>query len=306
MQVHFDLALLPSFKNAVITTGTFDGIHMAHRQLIQLIQNKAAQLQGESVLITFHPHPQLVLSDKRGELKLISTLEEKIELLKPLGIDHLVVVPFTAAFADMSAEAYISDFLIKYFHPKAIIIGFNHRFGHGRKGDVHLLEAYGLQHDFVVYQLDQQTDDAIAISSTRIRKALLSGHPEEATALLGRPYRFSGTVVKGDQLGRTIGFPTANLAIADPNKLIPANGVYAVSAFVGKTAYKAMMNIGTRPTFDGHQLRIEVHLLDFDGDLYGQELTVAVKKWVRAEQKFAGKEALIAQLQADRAFAAQA
>jgi len=301
MQVHTNLALLPKFNNAVITTGTFDGIHIAHQEIIHRVIRCAKELNGESVLITFHPHPQFILNDKPGTIQLISTLTEKIELLKPLGIDHLVIVPFSHEFAKLTAHDYILNFLVHYFHPIAIIIGYNHRFGFQRLGDVTLLKQYGITNHFTVIEIEKQLEDQIAISSTRIRKTLLSGHPEEACNLLGRNYSFKGKVITGRQLGRTIGFPTANIQPEDPNQLIPAVGVYSVYITIQNTQYKGMMNIGVRPTIDNsNNLVIEVHVFDFNETIYDLTVEVFIQNFVRPEQKFNSKNELIEQLQADK------
>ncbi len=303
MQIHRDLNKLPQFKNAVITIGTFDGVHTGHQQIIQLLQTEAAEIGGETVLITFHPHPKIVITTARHEIKVLNTLEEKIRLLQKHGIDHLVVVPFTDAFADQSAQDYIKDFLVAKFHPHTIIIGYDHRFGKERKGDYHLLEAEAAANDYSVKEIPEHMLQDITISSTKIRKALLNADIETANTFLGYPYFFSGKVIEGNKLGRTIGYPTANLLITDEFKLIPGNGVYAVQVVRSESSVvrlKGMMNIGIRPTVDGSQRAIEVNIFDFDEEIYGEILTISILQRLRSEVKFDGLESLKKQLALDK------
>lgn len=304
MQLHTNINQLPVFNKAVITIGTFDGVHSGHQQIIAQLKAEALAIGGETVIITFHPHPRLVIGQATGKLHLLNTLAEKEQLLRSHGIDHLVLVPFTDAFAALSPESYVKDFLVEKFHPYTIIIGYDHKFGHNRGGDYHMLEDYAPQYGFLVKEIPPHVLHHVTISSTNVREALLAGNCDTANELLGYPYFFSGLVVKGNQLGRTIGFPTANLDILDPHKLIPGNGVYAVEVTIGNdgtlTAYKGMMNIGMRPTVNGTQRSVEVHLFDFDATIYGETLTVTVKKRLRNEVKFDGLEALKTQLAKDR------
>ena len=303
MQVHHHIDQLPVFHKAVITIGTFDGVHSGHRQVINLLQSEAARIGGETVVVTFHPHPRMVIAEERSSIHLLNTLEEKISLLAAHGIGHLVVVPFNTAFAQQSAAAYIEDFLVEKFHPHTIIIGYDHRFGKGRQGDYHLLEAKAAQFNYAVKEIPGQLLQNIAISSTRIREALLKADVDNANALLGYPYFFSGTVVEGNKLGRTLGYPTANLQPLEPDKLIPGNGVYAVTVVRSVKPgeiLKGMMNIGTRPTVGGSKRVIEVNIFDFDQTIYSEVLSIAVHKRLRSEVKFSGLEALKAQLAADK------
>jgi len=300
MQVHSDVDHLPTFKNAVITIGTFDGVHIGHKQILQQLKSEAAQVNGETVIITFHPHPRKVVGDTSG-VRLLSTLDEKITLLKQEGIDHLVIVPFNEAFANQSAEEYVTDFLYKKFHPSTFIIGYDHRFGKGRKGDYKLLESMGAQLGFAVKEIPQQVLHEIGISSTQIRKALLHSDIATANSFLGYPYFFSGTVIKGDQLGRTIGYPTANLQIANEEKLVPGDGVYAVTVQQdNQTVLKGMMYIGSRPVVNGKRRVIEVNIFDFDADIYNQHLLVSVHHFIRGDMHFNGLEALKVQLAEDK------
>ncbi|MEJ7586520.1 MAG: riboflavin biosynthesis protein RibF [Ferruginibacter sp.] len=228
MTVHSDIQQLPVFKKPFITIGTFDGVHGGHRQIIQLMKAEAARADGETTIVTFHPHPRMIISARQEPVYLLNTLEEKIGLLEKYGIDHLVVVPFTEAFASQSAEAYIADFLVNTFHPHTIIIGHDHRFGKGRIGDFQLLEDKATEYGYAVKEIPGFMLHDITISSTKIREALLDGDIEIANHFLGYDYFFSGKVVEGNKLGRTISYPTANLEIGGENKLVPANGVYAV------------------------------------------------------------------------------
>lgn len=307
MIVHKDLAHLPVFTNAVITIGTFDGVHTGHQQIIALMTREASRIKGETIIITFHPHPRKVIDVSKDPVFLLNTLDEKIELLQQFGIDHLVVVPFTEAFSNQSAESYINDFLVKTFHPNTIIIGHDHHFGKNRTGNYDLLEAMAPENNYTVKEIPVHVLKNITISSTKIRQALLSSDPATANEYLGYDYFFSGTVIEGNKLGRTIGFPTANIVTADANKLIPGNGVYAVlverSNTTEKKILKGMMNIGVRPTVDGANRMIEVNIFDFDEMIYGSILKVYIKKRLRQEQKFVGLDALKLQLANDKTMA---
>lgn len=301
MKVYRELANdLPAFRNAVVTIGTFDGVHQGHQQILQQMKSEAARVNGETVIITFHPHPRKIVSSVPGDIKLINTLEEKTALLAQAGIDHLVVIPFDHQFSNLSAEEYIQDFLYRYFKPSVIIIGYDHRFGKGRLGDYHLLEKYGRELGFEVKEISEEMLNQVVISSTRIREALLNNDIATANHFLGYSYFFEGLVVEGNKIGRTIGFPTANLHISSEEKLIPANGVYAVKIQLGSESFTGMMNIGVRPTVDGKKRVIEVNIFDFNRDIYGQQLIIRIEKFLRGEVKFNGLEELKAQLNADR------
>jgi len=329
MQVHSNIGLLHGFRNAVITVGTFDGVHAGHQQIISQLKKEALQINGETVIITFHPHPRKVLREAQSAVAILTTLSEKIALLEAEGIDHLVVVPFTGDFAKQSAEEYITDFLVAKFDPHTIIIGYDHRFGKERKGDYRLLEDFGAKLGFVVKEISEQVLNKITISSTRVREALLIGDVATANSYLGHDYFFEGTVVEGNKLGRTIGYPTANLLVEDAEKLIPGNGVYAVQigfpvsgfrfpafeagstagnntamvnlqAAIAQPQYQGMMNIGVRPTVDGRNRVIEVNIFNFSEDIYGKTLRVYLKKYLRGEVKFAGIDALKEQLAKDK------
>lgn len=307
MKVHRELAgSLPEFNKAVVTIGTFDGVHLGHKQIIAQLKEEAVRIGGETVIITFHPHPRKIVLSVPGDIKLLNTLTEKIALLEAAGVDHLVVVPFDHVFANQTAEQYVQDFLYAYFKPHTVIIGYDHRFGKGREGDYHLMEDYGLLLGFEVKEIPEQLMNEVVISSTRIRQALTANHIETANRFLGYAYFFEGTVIEGNKLGRTIGYPTANLHIASEDKLIPGNGVYAVtvvsrqSPVVNVPPHKGMMNIGVRPTVDGRKRVVEVNLFDFDEEIYGRTLLVQVQHYLRGEVKFDGLEELKQQLGKDK------
>ena len=322
MNVHHDIHHLPVFEKALITIGTFDGVHRGHQQILQLMTTEAERIGGETVIITFHPHPRTIIDNKIApgpdnivsteipKISLLNTLEERISILSKSGIDHLVIVPFTKEFAEQSAVAYISEFLVNTFHPHTIIIGHDHRFGKNRSGDFQLLEDKASEFGYTVKEIPGFMLKDLTISSTRIREAMLTGDVETAAYFLGYNYFFSGTVVEGNKMGRTIGYPTANLQIEDENKLIPGNGVYAVEVLqphaqpghqeVTIDIYRGMMNIGVRPTVDGSKRVIEVHIFNFDKDIYGETLTVTIKKNLRSEIKFDDLEALKKQLGKDK------
>jgi riboflavin kinase/FMN adenylyltransferase len=307
MKVHTDLDRLPAFNRAVITIGTFDGVHRGHQQILDTLKREAAAIGGETVIITFHPHPRKVVSSAILGVRLINTLEEKIGLLAGMGIDHLVVVPFTDAFANQAAEDYVASFLVSRFKPASIIIGYDHRFGRDRKGDYLLLEKLAPLYGYKLLEIPKHVLDQIAVSSTRIREDLLEGRLAEAEKLLGYPFFFSGTVVHGDKLGRQLGYPTANIRVPDEEKIIPGNGIYAVYADLldesGKAVQprlKGMMSIGFRPTVDGSKRVIEVNLFDFSTEIYDRLLRVHVMEYLRPEVKFDSLEALVKQIDQDK------
>jgi riboflavin kinase/FMN adenylyltransferase len=314
MRVHYDIDQLPDFRNAVVTIGTFDGVHMGHRRIIDSLQEEAKEIGGESVIITFHPHPRKIVSSAILGIRLINTLDEKIELLQQLGVDHLVVVPFTEAFANQPAEDYIRDFLVNRFNPHTIIIGYDHRFGRDRQGDYRLLEKHASAYNYQLKEIPKHILDDISISSTNIREAVLHDDIDTANKLLGYPFFFCGEVVDGDKLGRKLGYPTANLKIQNEEKIIPGNGIYAVYAELLKKdskgnnpyspmttgRYKGMMSIGFRPTVDGKKKVIEVNMFDFDKEIYGQLLRVYVQQYLREEIKFDSLDELVKQIDQDK------
>lgn len=307
MQIHYHTDVLPVFRRAVITIGTFDGVHTGHVRILRQLREEAARIDGETVIITFYPHPRKVVRGGAGDLRLLNTLGEKIELLSWQQIDHLVVVPFTEAFSQLSAEQYIREFLLARFHPHTVIIGYDHRFGKGRLGDYHLLEQFSSETGFHLQEIPVHLLDEVSVSSTRIREAIQRADIDTANLLLGYPFFFTGKVVAGNRLGRTLGYPTANLEQDNPEKLIPTDGVYAVEAHLLPQAtlfdaprIKGMMGIGVRPTVGGTPRTIEINLFDFDQDIYGRELRVFVRKYLRPELKFAGLDELKAALEKDK------
>ncbi|HLO81870.1 MAG TPA: bifunctional riboflavin kinase/FAD synthetase, partial [Chitinophagaceae bacterium] len=302
MLVHRNTDNLPSFRKAVVTIGTFDGVHLGHQQIIRQLKAEAVENGGETVIVTFHPHPRKIVPGKTEGISLLNTMEEKIRLLDSHGVDHLVIVPFTTEFSTLTAEQYVTEFLVKRFHPAVLIIGYDHRFGQGRKGNYELLEAMGPANGFEVKEIPEHILNTVTISSTRIRNDLREGKLGEANQFLGYPYPLTGTVVEGDKRGRTIGYPTANISIEDQEKLVPADGVYAVTLSIGEkeNIYRGMMNIGFRPTVGGTRRSVEVHILNFSEDIYGQELHLKLHYYVRKEKKFASLEELKGQLSLDK------
>jgi riboflavin kinase/FMN adenylyltransferase len=303
MKIYEGLSNLPNIPNPVVTSGTFDGVHLGHQKILIQIKESARQLKGETVLITFWPHPRLVLYPEQHNLRLLSTFEEKTQLLEQFGVDHLITIPFTHEFSQMSSREFIEKVLVQKIKTKKLIIGYDHRFGKNREGSFEYLQANSAEFGFEMEEISRQEVDDIGVSSTKIRKALEEGDLETATGYLGRPYELTGIVVKGKQIGRSIGFPTANIQIQTDYKLIPKEGVYAVEAEIDKISYRAMLNIGMRPTLDGNQQTIEAHLFDYEGDLYGKQLTVKLKNFLREEQKFENIQALKAQLIRDQELA---
>lgn len=300
MAVYYDIDQLPEFKNAVITIGTFDGVHLGHKAIINEVVKHANNIGGESILLTFEPHPRKLLFPDQP-LKLLTPLDEKITLLTAEGIQHIVVVPFTKEFSELTAEQYIEQFLVKKFRPKDIVIGYDHHFGHDRAGNIDLLKKYADSNNYQVFEISAQLIEQAAVSSTKIRQALNTGHVADATHMLGRPYALIGEVIEGAKLGRSIGYPTANIQPSDPEQLIPANGVYAIKANIGAKQFKGMLNIGVRPTVSSEMsLHIEAHLFDFNADIYGQTVEILFIDRLRDETKFASLDDLKAQLAKDK------
>ncbi|MBX3255928.1 MAG: bifunctional riboflavin kinase/FAD synthetase [Chitinophagaceae bacterium] len=299
MQIHTNILNLPSFRKAVITIGTFDGVHTGHRQILDQLKEEARRIEGETVIISFYPHPRKIVG-KGENIQLLNTQEEKTELLSQCGIDHLIVVPFTREFAEQPAEAYITDFLVDKIQPHTIIIGYDHRFGKNREGDYRMLEKFAVACGYRVKEISEKLLHEIAVSSTRIRKALLNGEVAIANELLGYSYFFEGTVVHGNKLGRTLGYPTANIEPGNPEKLIPGNGIYAVETVIKGTRFKGMMSIGIRPTIGASPRVIEVNIFNFEQDIYGASIRVYVKYFLRPEEKYNSLEELKDQLAKDK------
>ncbi|HNE50140.1 MAG TPA: bifunctional riboflavin kinase/FAD synthetase [Chitinophagales bacterium] len=300
MQTHKGLNQLPNFKNAVLTIGTYDGVHFGHQQIIKRINDIAHEIDGESVMLTFDPHPRLVLNPNDDKLKLISTIDEKEELLEKFGLDHLVIAEFSKEFAAMEAEEYVEKVLINNFHPKCIVIGYDHRFGKNRKGDIALLKKLASKYKYTLEEISAQTLDEISVSSTKVRNALLDGDIKHANQFLAHPFTIKGKVIHGDKIGRVLGFPTANIEISNPHKLIPASGVYAVKIKIENVFYKGALSIGYRETvFDNSKLTIEVFILDFEGDLYNKNLDLIFVEYLRPQIKYENWDLLKIQIEKD-------
>jgi len=301
VKIYNDLEHFRALK-PVVTLGTFDGVHLGHRKVLERLKEIAAQTGGETVIFTFHPHPRQVLYPGEHNLRLLNTLAEKTELLEQAGVDHLVVFPFTRAFAELSYRQFVHDILVDRLNTSCLVVGYDHKFGKDRQGDFHYLQACAEKYHFRVERLDVLLSNELEISSTRIREALESGDIQKANRFLGYPYSLHGRVVEGRKVGRLIGFPTANIEADEVTKLIPGYGVYAVWANLSGTVRPGMLNIGIRPTFaqNADERSIEVHLFDFDELIYGCNITLYFQEKLRDELKFPDKEALIRQLHLDR------
>jgi riboflavin kinase/FMN adenylyltransferase len=298
MAIFYQTNKLPKFRKPVITIGSFDGVHHGHKAILSEVMKAAQDIDGESILITFEPHPRKIIQPDQP-LGLLTAPDKKYELIMAEGIDHIVVVPFTRDFSMLSAQEYVQDFLLKNFEPAAIIIGYDHHFGHSREGDINLLRNL-VGHNIVVHEIPAQLIDDAAVSSTKIRNALLKGNVTEAAEMLDRPFSFTGLVVHGNKLGRTIGYPTANLSPVYSDLLIPGIGIYAVVVRFENKNYKGMMSIGYRPTVsEDKKIAIEVNIFDFSKDIYGQNIEVYCIKYLRNEEKFDSLASLKNQIAAD-------
>jgi len=305
MNIFYTVDDLPKFKKPVVTIGTFDGVHKGHQQILNQLKTEAKKVNGETVLITFHPHPRNIVGDTTG-VQLLTTLQEKLFLLEKAEIDNVVVIDFNDSFSTLTANEFIENFLHKLIKPHTIIIGYDHRFGKERQGNYSLLETRGHQLNFWVKQIEPQLLKEAAISSTRIRKAILQHDVTTAKELLGYNYIFEGTVIEGDKIGRTIGYPTANLQMLEADKLVPGDGVYAVKVAllsklgIRESQYMAMMYIGSRPVVNGKRRVIEVNIFDFDADIYFRNLQVELVAYIRGDLPLNGLEALKSQLHQDK------
>lgn len=284
---------------SVVTIGTFDGVHLGHQKIIKRLTKKASEKNLISVVLTFFPHPRMVLQ-QNPDIKLLNTIAERKDILSALGLDYIYVKEFTKTFSELSARDYVKTILVDKLHAKHIIIGYDHQFGKNRSANIDDLKRFGLEFDFEVEEISAQDVEDVAVSSTKIRQALKSGDIKTANAFLGYSYFINGTVVKGKGMGKKLGFPTANIEVDEPYKLIPKDGVYAVAATYNKAILYGMMSIGINPTFEGEHKTIEVHLFNFNQDLYGQHLKIAFIDRIRDEHKFASVEALIAELKQDQ------
>jgi len=288
-----------STKKTILTLGTFDGVHIGHKKILKKITQNTENQKYESLVLTFFPHPRMVLQD-HSNIQLLNTIDEKIDLLGKIGIQNLVIHPFDEAFSRLTAEEFVSSILVDRFHIQKIVIGHDHRFGRNRTANIDDLIAFGKQYGFEVEQISVQEINAISVSSTKIRNALLEGDMALSNDYLGYDYFLTGSVVKGKQLGRTIDFPTANLKIEEDYKLIPKNGVYIVKSLIDGQTIFGMMNIGFNPTVNGKKQSIEIHYFDFNSDLYNQKIRVSILQRIRSEQKFESVDLLKEQLKKDK------
>lgn len=304
MKIFHSINEFHSNKKTIVTLGTFDGVHIGHTEILKKLTQNTHDGEFESTVLTFFPHPRTVLQGK-SDLKLLNTINEKISLLENIGIENLIIHPFDEKFAELSAEEFAKTILVDQLQVQKIIIGYDHRFGKNRTADINDLITFGTQYGFEVEQISAQEIDAISISSTKIRNALELGDIDLANQYLGYSYFLSGTVVKGKQLGRTIGFPTANIELDEDYKLVPKNGVYIVYAKIDNQLVNGMMNIGFNPTVEGKNKTIEVHLFDFNSDLYNHKIIISILHPIRSEQKFESVAVLKQQLIKDKEFSIQ-
>ncbi len=304
MKIYNHIDEFKKISNAVVTIGTFDGVHFGHQKIISRLLEVARQKKGESVILTFFPHPRMILHPEDKAIKLISTISEKAERLEKLGIDHLILTPFTRDFSNLSPQEYISNILVEKIGTKHIVIGYDHRFGKDREGGLEHLQKYAGDFGFEVEEIPEQDINDVAVSSTKIRNAIQSGDVKTANNFLGYPFHLTGKVIKGDQIGRSLGFPTANLFVEETYKLIPADGIYAVNVEVNPSmeennTFNGMAYIGHRPTINGMTHNIEVNIFDFDKDIYGDIIRINFVDYVRGDEKFDSLDGLKAQLAKD-------
>jgi riboflavin kinase/FMN adenylyltransferase len=300
MKIYHNIEEFVPLKNAVVTIGTFDGVHVGHRKIISRVKELAANTGGETVLLTFFPHPRMILHPEDESIKLINTIPEKAELLEELGVEHLIITPFSRDFSNQTAEEYIRDVLVNRIGTKTIVIGYDHRFGKDRQGGLTDLLRLAPVYGFEVVEIPEQDIHDVAVSSTRIRAALLHDNIEEANDFLGYPFFVTGTVVRGDQIGRQIGYPTANIVVSESYKLVPAGGIFAVRVRVGNEIHNGMGYIGTRPTINGLTRNIEVNIFDFDRDIYNHKIRVEFINYLRGDMKFDSLDALKSQIGQDK------
>lgn len=304
MKEHLGAYTFKSEFPTVITIGTFDGVHAGHQKIIEKLVNTAKLSNMESAILTFFPHPRMVLQ-KESDIKLINTIDERKEILSDSGIDHLIIHPFTHQFSRLTAQEFVRDILVNKLNAKKIIIGYDHRFGRNRTADINTLKEFGKEYDFEVEEIGKQEIEDVAVSSTKIRKALMEGKVEKANRFLKKPFTLNGTVVRGKGLGKGFGYPTANLKIEENYKLIPKNGVYIARAIIDEIPYFGMMNIGTNPTVGGTEQTIETYFFLLDQDLYGQKLEIQLLARIRDEKNFDSIDALKIAMKQDEAFSSQ-
>jgi riboflavin kinase/FMN adenylyltransferase len=293
MRIFEGIASSGKIKNPVVTIGTFDGVHLGHQKIIEQLNLEADKIGGESVLLTFDPHPRIVLFPENHGVKLIQTLDEKFQVLKKSNLKNVVLLPFTKEFSELSAIDFVEQILVGCLKAKKVVIGYDHQFGHNREGNIQFLKDVSEKYGFEVLEISAKSIDEINISSTKIRDSLLRGDVETAKLFLSRPYEISGAIVKGNQLGRTLGFPTANIEVDSDLKLIPMNGVYAVRVKINDELYFGVMNIGNNPTVNSSNHKcLEVYIFDFNKEIYGNSITLFFDKYLRNEQKFANLDEL--------------
>ncbi len=293
MNIYRGLSALPEFQNSVITIGSYDGVHAGHQKILRRVQQLAEEINGVDVVITFHPHPREIVNPKDDDLQILTTLNERLEYFKRFGVSNVVIVPFTIEFSQQPAQEYIERFIVSRFNPTYIVIGYDHRFGINRSGDVELLKMYGKDYGFKVVRIDEQETRDLTISSTRIREAVLENKIELANELLGHPFMIKGPVVTGNRIGHHIGFPTANLQVTDHRKLLPRDGIYAATATIDGVVHPGMLYIGLRPTIESQpERRVEIHVFDFDRQIYDKEIIIEIHKFIRGDRQFANMEEL--------------
>ena len=300
MKIYYSLEDFSRLNNAVVTSGTFDGVHVGHQKILHRLKEVASKNNGETMVITFWPHPQMVLHPENHSLKLLNTFEEKAALLKAEGIQHLLRIEFTKEFSLITSIDFIQNILIDTIGTKKLVIGYDHRFGHNREGSFEQLKLNATNYGFDVEEIPRQDVDHISVSSSKIRQALEKSDIETATHLLGKPYTLTGQVVQGDKLGRELGYPTANIEVDSRYKLIPGDGIYAVSVKYENKIFKGMLYIGPRPTLNGTQQVKEVNIFDFNREIYGESITIYFHQYLRGDKKFESLELLKQQLQLDK------
>jgi riboflavin kinase / FMN adenylyltransferase len=299
MQIHSDLNNLPEIMFPIVTSGTFDGVHVGHQKILKRIDQLSDQLKGESVVLTFWPHPRYVISSNDQNLKLLTTIEEKIELLEKNHIDHLIIIPFTKEFSQLTSAEFIQEILIKKIGTRILVIGYDHHFGKNREGSFEYLVANKEKYPFDIEEIPEEDIHNIAVSSTKIRNALWEGHIDIANEFLGRAYSLRGIVVEGDKIGRTLGYPTANLFLKETFKLIPYDGIYAAAIVVKGITHRGIAYIGNRPTLEGTRKAIEAFIFDFDEDIYGEQIEFQLLSFIRGDLKFSSLAAMKVQMKED-------
>lgn len=300
MKIYKSLDDFPDIQRPVVTIGSFDGVHLGHQKILKRINNIAKSINGETVLVSFWPHPRMVLFPDSHGIELLYSFDEKAALLEKFGVDNLISIQFTKEFSMMESKDFIENILVKRIKTKKLVIGYDHRFGRGREGSFAHLQSEQERYNFDLEEIPREDIDNIGISSTKIRKALKSGDIVKANEFLGRPYNLQGKVIEGDKIGRKIGFPTANIQLNEPNKLVPMDGAYLVKVNIDKNLYQGMLNIGMRPTVSGERKNIEVNILDFSQDIYGKTINLELLEFLRPEKKFESLAALTKQLKTDQ------